>query len=301
MGLTEIVDIAHRLLELPAANLLAETPNPQVNGGFMLTKKGFPLLFALLAGVFSPFTAAARSVDTLNRIFNGTEPRIIGSNIRMLEQVTGPPVMSFRDSYGYAIHHYDIGECRIAAATASGNEWYTRGGAHEDTIVMLSVLFWGPDCNFDLDQYGNGLTAASTTGEIAAAVSQNVASSSFTADCGSCPMGIYPQGGRAFLVAQAPRSAGSWTLEVGVSNDYDDSFDDAFRTWLAALSRAHGPEYVASDQFICSPIGDNLYDKALNIFGNFKPTSVSIGDRLPGPGPFGMHPDSPCADAAAGR
>jgi len=242
-----------------------------------------------------PTETVASPSDTLARIFNGADPSMLGANIRFLETVTGPPTASFRDAYGYLVNHYNVGDCMITATTASGNEHY--GTADESTIVMLSILNWSQECSFDLSAYGAGLTATSNIGDIERAVRPNTFDVSFTADCGHCPMGLYPDPS-TYLVAQAPRALGSWTLQVRISGAGGDTFFDAQETWFNALRQQRGQDYVDRDQFICAPTGDNLNDLALEVFRSFTPQSVSVGYRLPGPGPFGA-PYSPCAGVGA--
>lgn len=236
--------------------------------------------------------------DTLERIFNGSEPPMLGANVRFLETILGPPTSSHRDAYGYAVNHYAVGDCLISATMASGNEHF--GSMDESTVIMLSILTWSSDCSFDLSSYGAGLTSMSNIGQIAAAVSPNVFQMTFTADCANCPMGLYPDPS-AYLVAQAPRVSGSWTLQVRFSGSSGNTFYNANENWLEALRQRYGRDYVDRNEFVCSPAPEgNLDDVALQVFRDLTPSQVSIGIRLPGPGPFGV-PYSPCAGEGAER
>jgi hypothetical protein len=192
----------------------------------------------------------------LARIFT---PDVLGANIAYLETITGPAFKT--DGHDRL---YKVGDCQVIV------------GADKGKIANVGIVGYGPACSFAIKQYfaegyQHPLPNLPTFGDL-----EDGLGGHYDADClALCSNAADPvvsliyRGSHADnfndLVAQIPVTA--------------DATLAAWQDWSDKLAAKYGQAYVSTGKYHA---GDSLPDIAAKDFAVLKPTTIRVGQNLPG-------------------
>ena len=216
-----------------------------------------PASNAAVAAAPANAAAAAAQAGKLAKIFT---PDVLGSNVAFLETVTGP---AFRTDG--SDRTYKVDGCTVIVGAKGGK------------IDNIGIEGYGGACSFPIAQYFAGGAAKPTPnlptfGDIKQGLGGHYNAACFHL-CGNAGDPVVS------LSYQGSHADNFNDLYAAVSIGKDDAALAAFTDWGDQLTKKYGEDYVVNGGYSG---GDSLQDVATKDFAKIAPTTIRVGQNLPG-------------------